>query len=105
MKNIQVHQSFVRHTVPSRPGRTSMSLAFTAVFACLLLAGNPAQAGDPTLQLRLPFTQLNGSGTTTPSDTSGGGINISLTMKTNISATTGVIMDLNGYANSGGFFV
>ena len=78
-----------------------MSLAFTAVFAGCLLADNLAQAGDPTLQLRIPFTQTQGSGTTTPSDTSGGGINISLTMETNISASTGVIRDLNGNANSG----
>ena len=74
-----------------------MSLAFIAVFAGWLLAENLAQAADPTLQLRLPFTQLHGSGTTTPSDTSSGGMNISLTMKNPSSVAT----DLNGYANSG----
>ena len=99
MKNIQVHQSFLHHTAPSRPGQTSLSLACFAFIASCLFTGTVAQA--QTLQLRLPFTQVQGSGTTTPSDTTGGGIDISLTMKTNISASTGGARDLNGYANSG----
>jgi hypothetical protein len=49
-------------------------------FVSFLLCGNAAQA-EPTLQLRLPFMDA-GPGTTTASDTSSGGINVTLSMFT-----------------------
>src|ERR1019366_3086680 len=81
MKNNKVHQSFVCHTVPSRLSRTNRSfpiLAFIAVFAGCLLSANLAVA-QPTLKLRYAFDDIS-SGTTTPSDTSGGGVNVTLQM-------------------------
>ena len=73
MKNIKVHQSFVRHTVPSRLSRTNRSfpiLAFIAVFAGCLLSGNVAHA--QVNQLRFDFEDA--PGTTTSSDNSLGGV-------------------------------
>jgi hypothetical protein len=52
----------------------------TVSFICLLLCGNATQA-EPTLQLRFPFMDA-GPGTTTASDTSSGGINVTLSMFT-----------------------
>ena len=53
MKNNKVHQSFVRHTVPSRLDRANITLpifAFIAVFAGWLLAGTVAHAQTPVLR-------------------------------------------------------
>lgn len=98
MKNIQAHQSFVRHTVPSRRGRTSLSLAFIAIVAGCLLAGSLARAQVPTNQLHLAFTDGPG-GTTTPSDTSlnAGAISTTLTMRN----PAGTATDLHGAVGSG----
>ena len=99
MKNIQVHQSFVRHIVPSRLGRTSMFLAFIAVFASFLLAGNLARAQVPTNQLHFAFTDAPG-GTTTPSDTS---LNLGAisTALTNLNPAGTTPVDLHGAVGTG----
>lgn len=90
MKNIQVHQSFVRHTVPSGPGRACMSLAFMGVVAGCLLAENLAQAQTPALD----FTFQDAPGTTTASS---GSTAVSLTMFN----AAGVATDLHGATGSG----
>jgi hypothetical protein len=74
-----------------------MSLAFTAVFAGCLLAGNLARA-QLTNQLHFAFTDAPG-GTTTPSDTSlnPGAISTTLTMRNPALAAT----DLHGAVGSG----
>ena len=71
-------------------------LAAALVFASLVLTANPARG--QTLQLRMPFTSTHGSGTTTPSDTGSGGINISMQML-NPAGTAQV--DLNGAPGTG----
>src|ERR1035441_5031980 len=74
MKNNKVHQSVVRHTVPSRLSRTNRAfpiLAFIAVFAGCLLAGTVGQAA---LQNMLFFPLTNGPGTTFSSSTALGGV-------------------------------
>ena len=99
MKNNKVHQSFVCHTVPSRLSRTNRSfpiLAFIAVFAGCLLSANLAVA-QPTLQLRFAFDD-GPSGTSTPSDTTGGGVDVTLQMITGAGTAS---TNLHGAANSG----
>src|ERR1019366_5658815 len=98
MKNNKVHQSFVCHTVPSRLSRTNRSfpiLAFIAVFAGCLLSANLAVA-QPTLKLRYAFDDVS-TGTTTPSDTSGGGVDVTLQMM----GKSGSPSNLHGAPNSG----
>ncbi len=91
MKNI-VQKSFVRHTVPSRLGK---SLAFMAVLAGSLLAGAVAQA-TPVNVLWFPLT--NSPGNTFPSDTDLGGVSVTLTSY-NSAGTTPI--DLSGIPGSG----
>ena len=98
MKNNKVHQSVVCHKVPSRLSRTNRSfpiLAFIAVFAGCLLSANLAVA-QPTLNLRYTFDDVS-TGTTTPSDTSGGGVGVTLQMM----GKNGSPSNLHGAANSG----
>ena len=90
MKTVQVHQLFVRTTVPSRLGRTSMSLVSVAVFAGCLLAGSLARAQTPALD----FTFQDAPGTTTASS---GSVAVSLTMFN----AAGVATDLHGAVGSG----
>src|ERR1039457_2522696 len=59
-----------------------------------VVVGNVAYG--PTLKLRYAFDD-NGTGTTTPSDTSSGGVNVSLSMLNKSGGTT----NLHGSANSG----
>jgi hypothetical protein len=96
MKNNTVHQSFVCHTVPSRLSRTNRSfpiLAFIALFAGCLLSGNVAHA--QVNQLKFDFEDA--PGTTTASDTSLGGVAVTLGMQTN----NGTAFDGHGAAGSG----
>src|ERR1035437_8949455 len=102
MKNLKVHQSIVCPAIPSRLSRTNRSfpiLAFIAVFACLLLAGNLGRAQVPTNQLHFAFTDA--SGTTTPSDTSlnAGAIVTTVTMYN--AASPAVAVNLHGAVGSG----
>lgn len=76
MKKIQVHQSFVRHAVPSRLGLPGKSLAFIAVFAGCLLAGTVGRA-TPVNWLYFPLTNAPGN-TFMPSSTSLGGLSVNL---------------------------
>jgi hypothetical protein len=62
---------------------------------CALPLAQPARA--QTLQLRFPFDDA-GPGTTTASDTSGGGLAVTLNMET---STAGTGIDLHGAVNSG----
>jgi fibronectin type 3 domain-containing protein len=62
--------------------------------AALILSGT-VNAAQPTLQLRFAFD--DSSGTTTPSDTSGGGANVTLQMLNKTAGST----NLHGVANSG----
>jgi len=59
-----------------------------------VVVGNVAYG--PTLKLRMPFDD-SGSGTTTPSDTSGGGVNVTMQMLNK----SGVATNLHGAALSG----
>ena len=77
------------------------SLAFQATKGTMVtsvgltvVVGNVAYG--PTLKLRYPFDDA-GNGTTTPSDTSGGGVNVTLSMLTQSGGAT----NLHGSANSG----
>jgi fibronectin type 3 domain-containing protein len=77
------------------------SLAFQATKGAMVtsigltvVVGNVAYG--PTLKLRYAFDD-SGTGTTTPSDTSGGGVNVSLSMLNKNGGTT----NLHGAANSG----
>lgn len=70
-----------------------VKLAGLAIFAVGFLGDSPASA--QTLKLRFPFDGT--SGTTAPSDTSGGGASVSLNMVTSAGAAT----NLNGAAGSG----
>jgi len=76
--------------------KPSRSLIWTGILALagLMLSANVAPA-QPTLQLRFPFD--DSSGTTTPSDTSGGGASVTLLMLNKSNAST----NLHGVANSG----
>jgi hypothetical protein len=67
-------------------------------FIFLLLGANAAFAQTPVLQLRMPFMETHGSGTTCASDTSSGGINISMNML-NPAGTTAV--DIHGAPGTG----
>ena len=97
MKNIQVHQPSVRHAVPSRQGRTSMALAFIAVFAGCLLAGTVAQAAPVNL-LYFPLTNAPATVTTSfPSSTSLGGLSVILSAYNAAGNST----DFEGAAGSG----
>jgi fibronectin type 3 domain-containing protein len=86
----------------SKPNRSAFSqaapalhsLASLAVIVCAFLLAGMAQA-QPTLQLRFPFD--DSSGTNTPSDTSSGGVAVTLQMMT----STGTSTNLHGAANSG----
>ena len=95
MKNIKVQRSINYPAVSSRLGCAilSRSLLF---FAVLLISTTIGRT--QTLQLRFPFMQTHGSGTTTPSDTSSGGISAAMTMY-NPAGT--VATDLNGAAGTG----
>jgi hypothetical protein len=98
MKNNKVHQSFVRHTVPSRLSRTNRSfpiLAFIAVFAGCLLAGTVGQAAPVNL-LYFPLTNAPGN-TFMPSSTSLGGVNVNL----NSYSATGTALDFGGAVGTG----
>ena len=98
MKNNKVHQSFVRHTVPSRLGRTNRSfpiLAFIAIFAGCLLAGTVGRAAPVNL-LKFPLTNAPGI-TVIPSDTSLGGVSVNLSTYNG----AGAAKDLGGLAGSG----
>ncbi len=92
MKNVQVHQSSVRRTAPSRLGK---SLAFAAVLAGGLLAGMVGQAA-PTNLLYFPLTNAPGN-TFMPSSTSLGGV--SATLSTFFS--NGVAADFGGAVGTG----
>ena len=77
--------------------KPSRSLILTGIFALvgLMLSANVAPA-QPTLQLRFPFD--DSSGTTTPSDTSGGGANVTLQM---INSAGTASTNLHGATSSG----
>ena len=94
MKKNQVHQSFVRHTVLSRVGRTRMSLAAVAAFAGCLLSGTVGQAAPVNL---LYFPLTNSPGTTFPSSTAKGGVSATLTSYNG----SGTSRDLAGLSSSG----
>jgi hypothetical protein len=94
MNNTRVHQSFIRHTIPSRLSRTSLSLAFIAVFVGCLLASTVAQAAPVNL---LFFPLTNGPGTTFPSSTALGGVSATLTTYNG----SGTAVNLNGLLGSG----
>src|SRR5437868_1637383 len=70
--------------------------ALLAVLSCLSPAETPATA--QTLQLRVPFSETHGSGTTSASDTSSGGISATMTLL-NPAGTTAV--DLHGAPGTG----
>jgi hypothetical protein len=74
-------------------GRSFTALLFLAWLCFLAANSSPGQ----TLQLRFPFDDA-GPGTTTASDTSGGGLAVTLNMET---STAGTAIDLHGAANSG----
>jgi hypothetical protein len=98
MKNNKAHQSFVRHTVPSRLGRTSNRsfpiLAFIAVFAGCLLAGNGAHAATPVL--RFSFEEALDTINTTSTNTQSAAV-----VLTNFDATGAATTNLHGAAGSG----
>jgi hypothetical protein len=97
MKKIQVHQAFVGHAVPSRLGRTNMSLAFIAVMAACLSAGSLAQAQLVNL-LFLPLTNAPATVITSfPSSTSLGGVSVALSAYNAAGNST----DFEGAAGSG----
>src|SRR5258706_6261451 len=64
---------------------------------CLLAAGVTSAVAQPTMKLRFPFDEA-GPGTNTISDTSGGGLAVTLTMET---STVNTGTDLHGAAGSG----
>src|SRR5262245_20260331 len=78
-----------------RSFRKCRAALVTAFSLSALAAWNAAQA--QTLQLRFPFDDA-GPGTTTASDTSGGGLAVTLNMET---STAGTATDLHGPAGSG----
>ena len=94
MNNTRVHQSFIRHTIPSRLSRTNLALAFRAVFVGCLLAGTVAQAAPVNL---LFFPLTSGPGTTFPSSTDLGGVSATLTTYNG----SGTAVNLNGLPGSG----
>ena len=97
MKNNKVHQSFVRHTVPSRLSRTNMSfpiLAFIAVFAGWLLSGNVAHAATPVL--RFSFEEALDTINTTSTNTQSAAV-----VLTNFNAAGAATTNLHGAAGSG----
>src|SRR6516225_10156484 len=65
--------------------------------ALVLLIAAASSTLAQTLQLRFPFDDA-GPGTTTASDTSGGGLSVTLNMET---STAGTGVDLHGAAGSG----
>src|ERR1035437_5910047 len=75
----------------------SMMLTGVVALAALMLFGNLASAQTPVLKLRFAFDD-GPSGTTTPSDTSGGGADVTLQM---ITASGTASTNLHGAANSG----
>jgi Concanavalin A-like lectin/glucanases superfamily len=98
MKDPNINQSSIRKPVPPRVHRIKLPfprLAPLAIIAGLLLCGGAAQA-QPVLKLRFGFDDA-GPGTTTPSDTSGGGVSATLQMLSGAGAAT----DYHGPANSG----
>src|ERR1035438_2573184 len=97
MKDPNSNQSSIRK--PAQPGVHCTKLlsrmpACLAIIAGVLLCGLAAQA--QTLKLRYGFDDA-GPGTTTPSDTSGGGVAATLQMLSGAGAAT----DYHGAANSG----
>jgi len=94
MKDIQVHQSFVRHTARFGSGLTSLSVGFAVLAGCLL-TGNLAQAAPVNL---LYFPLTNGPGNTfMPSSTSLGGVSVNLGTYN----ATGGAVDFGGAPGSG----
>jgi len=86
------------HPTKSHPQRNKFILALTTLLTflvSLLLSGGNVSA--QTLELRFPFDDA-GPGTTTASDTSGGGLPVTLIMETQ---TPGTAVDLHGAAGSG----
>src|ERR1017187_2329017 len=75
----------------------SMMLTGVVALAALMLFGNLASAQTPVLKLRFAFDD-GPSGTTTPSDTSGGGADVTLQMITSAGTAS---TNLHGAANSG----
>lgn len=97
MKNNKVHQSFVRHTVPSRLSRTNMFfpiLAFIAVFAGCLLSGNVAHAATPVL--RFSFEEALDTINTTSTNFQSAAV-----VLTNFNADGAATTNLHGAAGSG----
>jgi hypothetical protein len=83
-------------TTEIRSSRPSFRSLPALMSLCLLAAGiNPAVG--QTLKLRFPFDDA-GPGTTTASDTSGGGLAVTLNMET---STAGTGIDLHGATGSG----
>src|SRR5260221_9547156 len=86
------------HPLKSHSQRNKFILSLTTVLTflvSLLLSGGNASA--QTLKLRFPFDDA-GPGTTTASDTSSGGLAVTLNME---NQTNGVGVDLHGAAGSG----
>src|SRR5437868_14045385 len=81
-----------------RPSSVWFSHFLTTLMSlCLLAAGVNSAVAQLTLKLRFPFDDA-GPGTTTASDTSGGGLAVTLNMET---STVGTGTDLHGAAGSG----
>src|SRR5256885_12538922 len=78
----------------SSPWKTFITLAS---LICIGAAAGLNTAQAQTLKLRFPFDDA-GPGTTTASDTSGGGLAVTLNMETQ---TAGTAVDLPGAARSG----
>jgi len=86
------------HPQKSHSQRNKFILSLTTMLTflvSLLLSGGNVSA--QTLKLRFPFDDA-GPGTTTASDTSGGGVAVTLNME---NQTNGVGVDLHGAAGSG----
>src|SRR5712671_5945861 len=86
------------HPTKSHSQRNKFILQLTTMLTflvSLLLSGGNVSA--QTLKLRFPFDDA-GPGTTTASDTSGGGLAVTLSMETQ---TAGTAVDLHGAAGSG----
>src|SRR5437868_5849032 len=78
--------------------RNKLTLSLAALLAILVSMLLPAgNASAQTLKLRFPFDDA-GPGTSTASDTSGGGLAVTLNMETQ---TAGTAVDLHGAAGSG----
>lgn len=88
--------------IHSMPAKRTIEVRYDGFFATLTLVMSlclfaASSSTAQTLKLRIPFDDA-GPGTTTASDTSGGGLPVTLLMET---STAGTGIDLHGAANSG----